>query len=212
MPAWVVNDLRHYLHLFDLNLQYRLRPSRQATWRYLSQKKPLRLHLGCGGIYLDGWINIDAYERVSRGHRVDFRIDCRFLKDWPDNCCIFVYSHHFFEHLHRDYELLPLLCNLHRILQSGGVIRAAVPDLEKYLNRYNDKSIRRLDAGREVNAIFYNHQHRYMYDFCLLKDLLEGAGFRNVTRKNCGESVSPDLLVEKSSGDDNMTLYVEALK
>jgi len=56
----------------------------------------------------------------------------------------------------------------------------------------------------------YFRQHRYMYDFDLLRDLLIDAGFTSVIRRDYRVGVVPDLEILDNRPEE--TLYVEATR
>lgn len=70
----------------------------------------MKLHLGCGNKYIDGFINIDANENVKTDICGDILEYCKSLED---NCVEYVLSNHVFEHLSHDYtfELLTVLAD-----------------------------------------------------------------------------------------------------
>lgn len=90
---------------------------------------PLRLHLGCGEIYLDGYVNIDYppdYHSVMKP-KADIFADIKQLR-FPDNCVDEIRLHHVFEHFNR-VEALGMLIRWHRWLRVGGVLHIETPDL-----------------------------------------------------------------------------------
>ena len=90
-----------------------------------------KLHLGCGCIYLEGYVNID-YPRTE--HTVqeealtaDLYCDIATL-DYPAGSVNEIRSHHVFEHFPRQ-TALALLCRWTDWLETGGVLRIETPDL-----------------------------------------------------------------------------------
>ncbi|GAH03733.1 unnamed protein product [marine sediment metagenome] len=66
-------------------------------------EKLLKLHLGCGGAYLEGYVNIDL---VKRGV-VDIIADARKLP-FQNSSVQLIESYHLIEHIPKD-EVLPML-------------------------------------------------------------------------------------------------------
>src|SRR5919199_5580782 len=98
--------------------------------RLVAQGRPVKLHLGCGGTYLHGWINIDT--TLPRGRR-----DLRRSLPLPDGVVESIFTEHLLEH--RDLrDGLRLLKECHRVLTAGGVLRIGVPDFERYVYAYTD--------------------------------------------------------------------------
>ena len=64
--------------------------------RLVAQGRPVKLHLGCGGTYLRGWINIDT--TLPRGRR-DLRWDLRRGLPLPDGVVESIFTEHLLEHL-----------------------------------------------------------------------------------------------------------------
>jgi predicted SAM-dependent methyltransferase len=116
----------------------------------------MKIHLGCGPYFLQGWINVD----YSFGARIAniplvgglaksmglFHIEWNpniLLHDlskplpWPDASADCIYTSHTLEHLRRE-DGERLIAECHRVLKPGGVLRIVVPDLktcvEDYLN------------------------------------------------------------------------------
>jgi predicted SAM-dependent methyltransferase len=95
-------------------------------------KPPLRLvNLGCGQQYRDGWVNIDFAPRPPHviGH------DLRTGIPLPDGDVDVVYHSHVLEHFDKQAGER-FLRECHRVLRPGGVIRIAVPDLERIARGY----------------------------------------------------------------------------
>jgi predicted SAM-dependent methyltransferase/glycosyltransferase involved in cell wall biosynthesis len=95
-----------------------------------NEVKPLRLHLGCGQQYLDGYINIDhppTEHVVQVLHVADVFCDITQLK-FPPQSVDEVRLHHVFEHFSRVVSLA-MLIKWHRWLKTGGKIHIETPDL-----------------------------------------------------------------------------------
>ena len=89
------------------------------------------LNLGCGLRFRPDWTNLD---NTSSNPYVQAH-DCRQGIPFSDNSFEVVYHSHLLEHF-PEHEALPLLRECHRILQPGGIIRVAVPDLEAIARLY----------------------------------------------------------------------------
>jgi SAM-dependent methyltransferase len=89
------------------------------------------LNLGCGQRLHPRWVNID----ITSGTPGVVRHDLRKGIPFPDESCGAVYHSHLLEHLPKE-QALAFLRECHRVLQPGGIVRAAVPDLEQIVRCY----------------------------------------------------------------------------
>lgn len=128
-----------------------------------------------------------------------------------DQTADFIYSSHFLEHLFKQ-DAVRLLKECHRALKPGGIIRVCVPDLAYAVSLY---------ARGEKEAMLGNYffvedrasflaRHKYMYDFELLKSILENIGFSEVVRCAYQEGRTPDINILDNRPEE--TLFVEAVK
>lgn len=142
----------------------------------------MKLHLGCGPRYINGWTNVDW----SSKYKVDISLNLEkdrlpFEKDTVDE----VISSHLIEHLDRwggEHHL----SEIHRVLKKGGKFTLAFPDLAKIVDCYEgrDKSVLKF-KGKDtwlVEAIFETHRnetvvHKYGYTESTMKTLLLNKGF-----------------------------------
>jgi len=140
-----------------------------------------RLHLGCGSIQLEGFINVDAVFTPA----IDFRCRLNRLYDFfPENSVSEIYICHTMEHLPARFLPLYLKQFLH-ILKKGGVLRISVPDIEKCLiaskkQRWSDAQ---LDLLQGVIGGGQDHKYNYHKLFFwpeYLRRKLETAGFVNI--------------------------------
>jgi hypothetical protein len=113
-------------------------------------------------------------------------------------------------------------------MKTGGVIRLVCPDLGLWIKKYsendtdffnkyykvyiNDPLIK--TKGGIFSAQIFGFQHKWCYDFESIKDLMEKAGFVNVSRKGSTESAMP-AIKNIESGDEGRIMesfYVEGVK
>jgi predicted SAM-dependent methyltransferase len=97
-----------------------------------SVQEPLRLHLGCGGVYLDGYRNIDlppAEHGVQEGIRPDEYADITSL-EYPAGSIEEIRLHHLFEHFDRQ-TAVRLLIDWHEWLRPAGILRIETPDFKR---------------------------------------------------------------------------------
>lgn len=164
------------------------------------------LHLGCGPRPKAGYINIDLV-----GARIDVALDLARGLPLPDGSVDGVFHEHVLEHLPTRVGY-GFLRECRRVLRPGGVLRVVVPDAGACIDSYSGK-ISSAWADSEpvkimaIEKLFYEHQHVAMYDEEKLTALMRVAGFREVARRDYGESaLSPVPDTEKRRGG---SLYVE---
>jgi predicted SAM-dependent methyltransferase len=101
----------------------------------------LKLNLGCGTDYKEGWVNIDN----NSDHNItklDLNIDLRRPLPFKDNSVDYIFHEHFMEHLTIEQSRTALKDYM-RVLKKGGVMRIAMPDLETIVKEYYDKHWKR---------------------------------------------------------------------
>jgi predicted 2-oxoglutarate/Fe(II)-dependent dioxygenase YbiX len=207
---------------------------RQLQRLQLGEKpSDLRLHIGCGGHRLPGWVNID----VNGG---DLRMDLRWPLPFPDDSVKYVFASHVIEHVYRQSELPMLLKEIRRVLQPGGVVRIIVPDIAKCIRAYSGNDSKFFSERSKTwkwaaecktpldhflgyagaNQTLENFGgHKYGYDFPTLTLALQEAGFSAVTRSDYMRSVHEDLRIDEHSHNatanvngEYYSLFVEATK
>ena len=92
----------------------------------------MKLHLGCGQRYLDGYLNVDFppdEHTVQGGSVADLHADLLQLR-YPPGSIEEIRLHHVFEHFARPVACA-LLASWHSWLRPGGVLRIEVPDLAR---------------------------------------------------------------------------------
>jgi predicted SAM-dependent methyltransferase len=177
--------------------------------------QPLRLHLGCGTVRLEGWVNIDI------DGQPDLVLDLRFGLPFADGSVDRIHSEHMLEHFSlADSQLL--MTEACRVLRPGGVIRIGMPDLEDVIKRYTapdwrnqpwiqDQNFDWIDTPVAlINVAFRGWEHRYLYDENELRHRLSEAGFREVRRVRWGESSHDDLAGLETRPETD--LIVEAVR
>lgn len=166
---------------------------RRLIARYLCVSESLRLHIGCGGHVLDGWLNTDLFPlSCDVGHLDATR---RFPFDDETFDCIF--SEHMIEHLPYS-QGARMLAECHRVLKKGGKIRISTPDLKflidlyqegrsalenAYVNWANAEMIKAPPENAHVfviNNFVRAWGHQFIYDRDTLAMALKQAGFTEV--------------------------------
>ena len=175
-----------------------------------------RLNIGCGKFPRPGWINLD--NKVRPG--VDCVADLRAELPFPDGAFDYAVAIHVLPHI-RLAGLAPALARIRRVLKTGGVLRLALPDLEKAIAAH-----RRRDAGyfavpdtqweslgaKLVAQIVWHNDLVTPFTYDLAAEALAKAGFAGVARCAFGETKSrhPEIVVlDNREGE---SFFVEATK
>ncbi len=116
------------------------------------------LNLGCGRRYHTAWTNIDF---TSTGDSV-IAWDINKGIPYPDCSFDVVYSSHVLEHFSKIKAQF-FLDECYRVLRPKGVIRIAVPDLEKIAKTYLE-SLEKASSGSQEWSDHYNWILLEMYD------------------------------------------------
>lgn len=136
----------------------------------------MRVNLGCGSAYMEGWVNVDPSPDV----RADIYLDAaEFVRQYGDEVEE-VYLGHVLEHL-MPGEAIVALRLLNERLSPGAVVSAVVPDMAAIFAAYRDGAI----SNDELNASYvYSYvqpsHHLWCYDPESLAELFRRAGFEDV--------------------------------
>jgi len=201
------------------------------TWIFKQKSKEKfdqrrKLHLGCGGIYMDGFINTDVIGRCEM--YIDITKKLKFQKGSLNT----IYSNHLIEHIYLK-EAIFHLDECYRILKDDGKLIISTPDMGKIIKMFNVKNIdiewqhneftlenlytECCDVKfypclyiNEVSHILFGH--KFLYDFSYLKHRLEEAGFTDieiVNNRSTGIRDIDKLKFNKAVDSITMTLVAK---
>lgn len=183
-------------------------------------KGPIKLNIGCGTDYKDGWVNIDN-NSDNNIDKLDLNWDLRKPLPFKDGTVDFIFNEHFIEHLTVE-EGQDVIKNLMRLLKVGGVLRIATPDLEVTIDKYlnlpvsKDPAITKFGLGfiktraERINVGFRWWGHKWIYDYEELERRLREAGCENIKRCGLRKSKHPELRNLETRNES--TLIVEVTK
>lgn len=152
----------------------------------------IRLNIGCGTDYKDGWINIDNNSDHNI-ERLDLNWDLRNSLPFLENSIDYIFNEHFIEHLTVE-EGQAAIKDFMRVLKPRGVLRMATPDLEVTVDKYlnvplgEDPTMRTFDLdfiktkAERINIAFRSWGHQWLYDWEEMARRLQEAGCDNFVR------------------------------
>lgn len=136
------------------------------------QSRAIRLHLACGNIFLDRWVNIDYEARIPGVIQCDLTKGIPFKNETVDE----ILASHFLEHLKLKHEAIPFLQECHRVLKPGGIMSFITPNFEIIHRSYISKG-----TGAVASAMFGDG--RTMWDYHISAWWTER--FRQLAQEGC---------------------------
>lgn len=175
-----------------------------------------RLNWGCGTSPDPGWINSDIKEDPA----VD--IACDILDGLPleDDSIDYAVSIHALPEL-RLPDLVPALTELRRVLVPDGVLRLALPDLDRGIRAYLDgdsdyflipDSDARSPGAKFVTQMLWYGYSKSLFTEDFVCELLERAGFREIVPCRYGQTASRYPEIVELDNRPEESLFVEARK
>jgi predicted SAM-dependent methyltransferase len=139
----------------------------------------MKLHLGCGNLKLDDFLNIDILS-----NNAEIKLDFTNLSLFNNSNIEEIYVSHALEHFKRQ-EVINLILEWNRVLKLDGVLRIAVPDFEKVVKMYlKNKDISELIGFLSGGQKDEYDIHYINFDIYILEKLLKACGFDNIERYN----------------------------
>ena len=144
----------------------------------------MKLHLGCGEKYLDGYVNIDfpqSSHTVQRTSKADTYADILCLS-YQKKSIEEIRLHHVFEHFPRPIAAA-LVAAWNSWLVDLGRLRIEVPDFERTARIVLSKFTRKKSKRTALRHLFGSHEapwavHYEGYTLDLMHELLDVFGFR----------------------------------
>jgi len=151
----------------------------------------MKLHLGCGKKYIDGFKHVDLQDF----EHIDYKTSADNLYFAKDNSVELIYASHILEHFGR-HEYKKVLKEWYRVLKPNGILRIAVPDFEAVVNYYNTKEkdlsklLGLLVGGQKMGQFDY---HKMVFDELLLTSALREVGFKKIYRYDWRKTEHKDI-------------------
>jgi predicted SAM-dependent methyltransferase len=169
----------------------------------------MKLHLGCGTRYFDGYVNIDyppSEHTVQKNLVADQFANILELKYEPGTVDE-VRLHHVFEHFPRPVTCA-LLSNWYLWLKKGGVLHIEVPDFEKTAKAALSRFTKPKQRFVALRHIFGSHEahwavHYEGYSNKLITELLHNFGFkiREYKRNDHKGTYNIEVIAVKENND-----------
>ena len=145
----------------------------------------MRLHLGCGKRFFEGYIHVD----IADFEHIDYKNPVHDLGFASNESVDEIYCSHCLEYYDLD-ESLVVLKEWHRVLKKDAMLYLGVPDFDALIDIY--KATKNLDFiigplyGRmKCNEKFIYHKSTFNYD--KLKLMLEESSFKEISQWNWQE-------------------------
>lgn len=174
-----------------------------------------RLNWGCGEWVQPGWVNSDVKEAPGVV-ACDIREGLPFESDWFD----YAVSIHALPEIPYP-DLVPVLLELRRVIMPGGVLRLALPDLDRSFDAYRrgdreyflipDEEMASVGGKLAAQLAWYGYARTpFVRDF--IEELLLKAGFAQVHHVRFGETRSAHPEIVSLDNREAESLFVEAVK
>lgn len=145
----------------------------------------IKLHLGCGTIRKEGYINIDLRTDVDT---VDLVADCFKVLPFKENTVDEILSYHLIEHVDEP-NFKRLLKYWKSLLKTNGKLIAETPNLiglaKRFIKVYDEEHVTKPGYiygchSKEGREGIFNDNHLWGFSQESLKQYFEEAGFRDV--------------------------------
>ncbi|HEU4735681.1 MAG TPA: methyltransferase domain-containing protein [Solirubrobacterales bacterium] len=175
-----------------------------------------RLNWGCGTEPEPGWINSDI--KAAPG----IEISCDILEGLPltDDSIDYIVSIHALPEL-RYPDIVPALTELRRVLVPGGMLRLALPDLDRGIRAYldgdrdyfliPDEDARSPGAKLIVQMLWYGYS-KTLFTRDFTAELLERAGFSAIHQCGYRQTAGSIPQIVELDNRPEESLFVEARK
>lgn len=151
----------------------------------------MRLNLGCGDRYVEGWTNVDL---PGMPHMADQRVDLTGELPWPQHSLSQIYAGHVLEHL-KFPEAARLVARLKPLMRNQGTIMLVGPDIdlaEKMIAAGAEMWGATLDSLKYGAGRWSGDVHHWECTQAALEDMLRDAGWSDITGMDIQEAAAHD--------------------
>jgi SAM-dependent methyltransferase len=192
----------------------------------------MKLHLGCGTVVVDGWVNVD-YAIGARARQLPvvgailgqcglFKTmwnpdivlhDLRKPFPWANGSVDAIYTSNAIEHLRKDHGE-KCLQECARMLRPGGILRVVVPNLRGYVQEYVDGRLPARDMLVALNILGATNLSRAREVFALFtgsthRCMYDEAALSDVV---CGCGLTPRICKPRESAIADIACFEPALE
>lgn len=179
------------------------RVTRRYLRAWMSKPGPKLLNLGGGGHCTSQFLTADVDPRA------DVYVDMMRPLPFPSASFDGVFLEEAIEHVPTTAAAF-MLRECARVCKPGAVVRIATPDMDWFCRNLLDGTI----GPADVNAIFYEHEHRHIYSRAELAAALAQAGFADITPSSYKDASSElgylDTHADRFAHKPEISQYVEA--
>ena len=171
---------------------------------------------GCGDWTMPGWINADIKEQSG----IDIVSDIRDGLPLDSDSIDYAVAIHSLPEIPFT-ELVPTLQELRRVLKPGGVLRVALPDLDKGIEAYHrrdsayfkvpDEDAESVGAKFVTQMVWYGYS-RSLFTHEFIEEQLIKAGFTSVQHCTFKQTASTHPEIVRLDNREQESLFVEAVK
>lgn len=160
----------------------------------------MKLNVGCGTDYREGFINIDGSDSLPR---VDLIIDISKVSlrhHFKENSITYILANDIIEH-HFHWEAVSLVRDFHFLLDTGGIVEVRVPDAAYLLRTFRfstEQKLTMLFGGQDIpqgrdadmdasRAQFPQYfTHKFGWTSSRLRHDLSAVGFADISIRRVG--------------------------
>lgn len=155
----------------------------------------MKLHLGCGKIYIPGYTHVD----ISKFEHIDIVSDIRNMPMFKDGVADLIYVSATFQYFNRD-EGVECLTEWNRILKKGGSLMLSTVDFDQLLKVYEKTQdlktvigplygkMGKFENDKEISTIY----HRTVYTTKEILTMLNNAGFSDIKSYDYRKTIHKD--------------------
>ena len=133
----------------------------------------IKLHVGCGRVIKDGYVNIDTKGSKGLNHLIKIA-DCESLP-YEGGSVDVIESYHMIEHLDR-HKALRVIKHWFELLKPGGRLITECPNFQQAAKEYLEGDISRIDNLFGLQRNEYDF-HRFGYTSASLEKIMKEIGF-----------------------------------